>query len=185
LTTIDIAKAAIRSRPEIFLRIKARAKKEQTVKTRQRANAIREYATEDLLISRFLDTLRSNRSPWGAVSVLREFDYRTGRTDVLVLTEDNEIIAFEAKLSRWRAAVHQAFRSTFFAHRSFVVLPDYTAQVALAYDNEFDIRRVGLCTMVDDAFQVLLPAPRIDPINAWLSARAAGMILQANGYSTH
>lgn len=155
------------------------------MKTRQRVDAIHEYATEDLLVSKLLATLRSDRSPWGAVSVLREFDYRTGRTDVIVLTEDDEIIAFEAKLFRWRTAVHQAFRSTFFAHRSFVVLPASAAQVAFAYDTEFDVRRVGLCTITDDSCRVLLPAPQVDPINAWLSAKAAGMIRQANGNSTH
>lgn len=144
-----------------------------------------EYDTEESLVTRLLGVLRSVQCPWGTVSVSQEFDYRTGRTDVVALTQGNEIIAFEAKLARWRTALHQAFRNTFFSHYSYVILPEPIALNAIAHSREFEIRRVGLCIVTDCTLQVLLPAPKVDPINAWLSAKAAGMIRQANGYSTH
>lgn len=143
------------------------------------------YASEVALVDDFMTGLKDS-SPWGGVRTAAEFYYGSGRTDVVALNAANELLAFEAKLTRWKDALHQAFRSTFFAAHSFVVLPEKAASKAAAFRGEFERRKVGLCSVKNGQISVLIPAQRVEPINPWLAAQAAEAIGVANaGYSAH
>ena len=131
------------------------------------------YDSEAALIAVFVDALRRvNQSPFHVATVSREFDFRSGRTDVVIVNWDGDVLAFEAKLSRWREALHQAYRNTCFAHRSYVVLPWAIAQRAAIYQAEFEARGVGLCAVHDGSLVTVLEAPRHEPVQPWLAERA-------------
>ncbi len=135
------------------------------------------FWSEAALVDAFFCGLRRSGCPWGTMRTATEFDYVSGRTDVIALTRHDELIAFEAKLTRWRDALHQSFRNTFFAQRSYVLLPLRTAELALRYAADFSRRRAGLCSVVDGVVQILLPAPSIScPVQPWLAAQAMDMI---------
>lgn len=124
--------------------------------------------------------------PWGPLELAAEFNYAAGRVDLIALTHENELLAFEAKLTRWRDALHQAFRNTFFASRSYVVLPLQTAERAAAYAAEFHRRKVGLCAAADGAVNVLVSAPVIScPVQPWLAIQAVAMIRRGNEHIRH
>ncbi len=78
------------------------------------------YKNEQHLVETFLRSL-TECSPWGSVNTSSEFFYQRGKTDVVAVDEDGLVIAFEAKLTRWKKALQQAYRNTCFAHRSYVV----------------------------------------------------------------
>jgi len=139
------------------------------------------YQTEAALVRDFVDAIRAEGAPLQAVRIGSEFNYRDGRTDVITMSSDGEILAFEAKLTQWRVALHQAYRATSWAHRSYVVLPSNVAKRALRFTTEFDRRRVGLCAIsADGTLHVLYAAPRVDPLMPWVSDRAVAY-LKAQG----
>ena len=88
------------------------------------------FTSEQTLVDTFVGLLETNRSPWGEVRLAREFDYSRGRTDVVAVADADTLIAVEAKLTDWKYALHQAYRNTCFAHRSFVLLPKEAAIAA-------------------------------------------------------
>ena len=142
----------------------------------------RMYSAEHNLVRELMRQLRSSRSPWGNVQVGREFSYQRGRVDVLALANKGQhLVAFEAKLVRWRDALHQAYRNTCFAHTSFVVLPKRTAMIAEKYGAEFQIRNIGLC-YVDRDNVVVVHAPKAQvPLEPWLFEQAADMVRNRYG----
>jgi len=131
------------------------------------------YPTERALVERFLGHLSASGTPWGPLDVAIEFFYHRGRTDVIARTKDGDVVAFEAKLKRWREALQQAYRNTCFAHLSYVLLPKSAARIAIHYEAEFVRRRVGLCFIDDGQLIVAFHPPRLEPIQPWLSAAAA------------
>jgi hypothetical protein len=131
---------------------------------------------EQQLVNRFLEHLRSNASPWGKMNAASEFFYQSGRTDVIAVGEDELIYAFEAKLKRWRDALHQAYRNTCFAHRSFVLLPYEVAEQALRYMQEFEKRGIGLCSVVEGGIMVLHESSGHVPLQPWLSEQAISRV---------
>ena len=139
------------------------------------------YDREQTLVDDFMVSLgQSHSSPWGPLDTATEFFYARGRTDVVARTTEGEIIAFEAKLTKWRDAVHQAYRNTCFAHRSYILLPEQTAATAARYVGEFAKRSVGLCYMSDGQVVVALEAPRVSPLQSWLSDQATAICLRNN-----
>jgi hypothetical protein len=144
-----------------------------------RANFQRDsmFEREQDLVADFVASLETPDSPWGDVTYALEFFYHRGRTDVIAINEEGSLIAFEAKLSRWREAVQQAYRNTCFAHQSYVLLPRRTAQIASAFTDEFRSRRVGLCYVEGGRVTILHEAPVLVPIQPWLSNQAATTIL--------
>jgi hypothetical protein len=136
------------------------------------------FETEQLLVNEFLFQLASSSTPWGDVQFACEFDYSRGRTDVVVLRGSGELLAFEAKLTDWRAALHQAYRNTCFAHRSFVLLPKQAAMSAVGFCQEFDSRGVGLCYVDCNGLVVLREAPSLSPIEPWLASAAVEQVQQ-------
>lgn len=132
------------------------------------------YKAELNLVRQLVRQLRSSRSPWGRVQVAREFSYQRGRTDVVALMAGgHHLVAFEAKLSRWRDALHQAYRNTCFAHTSFVVLPRDTAAIAEKFGAEFQRRNIGLCYPDGERIVVVYRPEEQIPIEPWLSEQAA------------
>jgi hypothetical protein len=129
------------------------------------------YVSEAALVDEFVAYLGGVDNPWGALIVAQEFDYQRGRTDVVGVSSDGRIVAFEAKLDRWRDALNQAYRNTCFAHRSYVIVPAETAQRAARYEREFRRRKVGLCYMENGRVEVLFEPPHLDPILPWLCER--------------
>ncbi len=131
------------------------------------------YRDEQTLVRQFLRHFKKMTGRWAAARIVKEFYYQNGRTDVVAISRDGEVLAFEAKLNRWRDALHQAYRNTCFAHRSYVILPQETASVAGRFISEFDRRRVGLCAVTGKGIVFLNDPPRTDPVQGWLAKRAA------------
>lgn len=136
-----------------------------------RGVAMSQYTSEQALVEDFLQGLLRS-SPWGCLSTGSEFSYQRGRTDIVAVDEDGLVIAFEAKLTKWRDALQQAYRNTCFAHRSYVVLPKKTALLAYRHTDAFNRRRIGICYVDADAIVLLQDAETTYPIQPWLSEEA-------------
>ncbi|MCB9895186.1 MAG: hypothetical protein H6839_12100 [Planctomycetes bacterium] len=104
--------------------------------------------------------------------LIMEFNYPGGRTDSLALFLRVGLVAFEAKLTNWRKALQQAYRNTAFADRSFVVLPERTAQLAMTHQEDFLSRHVGIISVSRTSFNVLLEAPAAAPVRAGVRSNA-------------
>lgn len=140
------------------------------------------FSNEEALVACFLSNLGDEGgSPWGAVSVATEFYYMRGRADVVAVTRTGEVLAFEAKLTRWRTALHQAYRNRCFAHRSFVVLPEAVACAASEWQAEFTRRGIGLCFVDGDRVVVLVEPASDEPLQLWLSHKATQYASGASG----
>lgn len=137
----------------------------------------RRYRTEDALVRDFVEAICSDGTPFPTARLGQEFDHRNGRTDVVSMSHDGDVFAFEAKLTQWRVALHQAYRNTAFANRSYVVLPASVAERAGSFPHEFERRKVGLCAVqADGSLRVVHSAPRVDPLMPWVSERAAAFM---------
>lgn len=143
------------------------------------------FPTEEDLVSTFITHLTADSSPWNSRNYLREFDYISGRTDVLFLSPCDEIVAFEAKLSNWRKALHQAWRNTSFANRVYVVLPRERVGPALGHRDEFDNLGVGLCVVDAKGIGVLIDGAKADPVIPWLHHKARRMLIDHDGFGCH
>lgn len=136
------------------------------------------YPSEQHLVDAFLDSLRSAQPPWEISAFTTEFDYSSGRTDVVATDRQGTVLAFEAKLKSWRAALTQAYRNKCFAHRSYVLLPEKIAYRALKYTPEFRRRGVGICVMDGDQLVELLQCEEASPCLDWLSEKALTAVLE-------
>jgi hypothetical protein len=125
------------------------------------------------LVNAFVEFISQNDEVFGIESFALEFDYRRGRTDVVALSEEGHVIAFEAKLRDWREALHQAYRNTCFAAESYILMPPEAAHRAAAHVNDFVDRGIGICTIAKGAIRIIQPAPRRpDVLEPWLERRA-------------
>ena len=141
----------------------------------------REQALVDDLVHHLAGPLTS---PWGELMTTTEFFYGRGRTDVVALTANGEVLAFEAKLTKWRDALHQAYRNRCFAHRSYVVLPDIKAHHAARYVDEFTRRSVGICYVSEGQIMIALDAESDLPLQAWLSEDAKEAVIGERSHAT-
>jgi hypothetical protein len=132
-----------------------------------------------MLVDAFVGLLLENRSPWGKVRLGREFDYSRGRTDVVAVSDADTLIAIEAKLEDWKSALHQAYRNTCFAHRSFVLLPKAAALNAFSYSGEFERRGIGLCYIDGADLVILHEAAHTSPLEPWLASEAISHVYQS------
>lgn len=134
------------------------------------------YKTERELVEVFTNNLSSDDqcklSFFGT-----EFNYLRGKTDIVLVAPTKEIIAVEAKLSKWRIALQQAYRNLCFANKSYVLLPYEVAQVACQYESEFDIRGVGIFCLINDAIVVVKEAINNTPVQPWLTQAAYEYVL--------
>lgn len=131
------------------------------------------YSLERDLVHDFIECLSSSSfSAQGPLKLAKEFNYNRGKVDVIALTTKNEIIAFEAKLDKWRDALHQAYRNTCFANYSYVIVPEKTAKRAMKHFKEFDNRAVGLCYISEGELIIAQKAARSEPLQPWLTNKA-------------
>jgi hypothetical protein len=135
------------------------------------------YKDESDLVRLFVRRLRGGACPWGRVRVTCEFQHDRGRADILALAEDGEhLIAFEAKLEKWRHALDQAYRNTCFAHTSYVLLPQHVALRAQRYPLDFEYRNVGLCYIDGRKIVSVLSPQKQIPSDQWLLDEARNAI---------
>jgi hypothetical protein len=132
--------------------------------------------SEEALINKFLAQLRGPSAPWPIAGVQTEFDYRRGRTDVVAVSAEGEVVAFEAKVARWKTALWQAYRNTCFAHHTYVVLPAEQAMHAQQHRAEFERLGVGLCAVEAEAVIVLIESETFAPLQPWLTLQATERI---------
>lgn len=130
------------------------------------------YSLERDLVNDFCTCLVDSGSPWGSLSTSREFSYGRGRADVIASNQSGIVIAFEAKLYRWREALQQAYRNKCFANQSYVLLPEYEASSTMRYSYEFSRRSVGLCTIFRQKIIVFLDVEVEKPLQPWLHEKA-------------
>jgi hypothetical protein len=142
--------------------------------TRAVACALRKNAfeSEASMVEQFVNILDEGGSPWGELKTTTEWDYRTGIADVLARTVDGRLVAFEAKLTDWRRASHQAYRNTTYASRVYVVMPAHAAERARAHETVFSKFGIGLCALDASRIFVLIEAPDTEPLLPWLHKRA-------------
>jgi len=131
------------------------------------------FATEAELVEVFATTLASDQSCFAELKTLQEFPHSEGRADVIGIRSDGDVFAFEAKLHRWKDCLHQAYRNSFYAHYSYVILPVSTATEAARRQHEFERRGVGLCTVETGEIKIWITAQRKEPIKMWLTRAAA------------
>lgn len=137
--------------------------------TRQSASR---YSSEKLLVDAFIAAITATDTPWSFVRLGCEFAYQRGKTDVVGVSGNGTIFAFEAKLEKWKFALQQAYRNSCFAHLSYVVLPKPTALRAASCLAEFERRGVGLCYVEQGRVVIMHEAPLNEPIQPWLSLKA-------------
>jgi len=137
------------------------------------------YVLEQDLVDDFVNKLPF--SPFATKEqtyFLTEFNYFRGRTDIVVLGQDNVIFAFEAKLKNWRKALNQAFRNTCFANFSYILVPESVAKYAEKYYEEFLKRSVGICYISNGEIMISYEAKHNKPIQDYLYERVKLSILE-------
>ena len=132
-------------------------------------------------MARLTPLIKENEAFFSCSHAGHEFNYGSGRVDIFVQSSKGELIAFEAKLTRWREALHQAYRNCSFAHYSYVILPIKVAHIATRSSREFELRGVGLCAVGDGPIRIEIPAERNEPLLPWLT-HAAMTTLIDNGH---
>lgn len=142
------------------------------IQERMRASDHSQFATEADFVERFVNKLAKGRTVFGRVQITTEWDYRSGIVDVLARHRRKTLVAFEAKLDNWKRAFHQAYRSTAYANKSYVIVPEHVASRAMREREEFELRGVGLCSFNGIAVQVLIEATEQDALLRWLRERA-------------
>ena len=132
----------------------------------------------------FKELLEEGQTPLGRFTNLGdEFYFVTGRADLLAIDTNGDLFAFEGKLTRWRTALHQAYRNLSFANYSYVVLPEKSAEQAARYSRDFESRGIGLCSVGTDGMHCLIPArPEAEPLFPWLQEKAF-LFLEKEGLS--
>ena len=118
----------------------------------------------------------SKQNSFKIAALASEFYYNNGRTDVIALSKKGNLIAFEAKLTRWKKAMHQAYRNSSFAHYSYVLVPSATAKNALRKTHEFKRLGVGLCSIDPSGIKIEISASKKKPIQPWLTNKASSYI---------
>jgi predicted RecB family endonuclease len=130
------------------------------------------FELESQLVGELEGILVSADNPFSQLALAFEFNYQAGKVDVIATNDCGELFAFEAKLTRWRIAVNQAYRNTSFSHYSYVVLPASAARNAVKWRHEFERRGIGLCSLGVDGMTVEIPASKRTPLLPWLTDSA-------------
>lgn len=134
------------------------------------------YELESDLVKDFQNILLGASNPLAIIAMASEFNYVEGKADLIAKNSNGDLVAFEAKLTRWRNALNQAYRNSSFAHYSYVVIPDTTSKNVLSRIHEFHRRGVGLCSLGPSGIRVVIPASRKNPIQPWLTDVAQSCI---------
>jgi hypothetical protein len=132
----------------------------------------KQFHSEATFVESFVDRLEAGRTAFGKLQLVTEWNYKAGAVDVLARDATRTLVAFEAKLANWRRAFFQAYRSTSYAERVFVLLPEVVAHRALADLDEFVFRGVGLCSFNGRSLRVLIDSSVHAPLLPWVNKRA-------------
>jgi hypothetical protein len=141
------------------------------------------FLTESSLLVEFSQSILSRSSPVKVSQVACEFDYSSGRTDLVAKDRNLELYAFELKLNDWRKALQQARRSECFAHYTFVVLPYRNSRAALESESLFRQAGVGLILLDGVSAYLVFPARRKNPLLPWLTEKASTFISHEQSHS--
>ena len=134
------------------------------------------YLTEKDLVEQFLNKLTAAEL-WDNSNFFTEFNYSRGKTDIVVISHENTVIAIEAKLSNWKYALQQAYRNLCFADKSYILLPIEIALRVKEFEYEFKKRGVGLCSIEDEQIIILKEAEHNQPLQPWLKQNVLQRIL--------
>jgi hypothetical protein len=118
----------------------------------------------------------SHRSPVRCWQITHEFDYSSGKTDLVGLGLNYALHAFEAKLTKWRDALHQARRNTCFAHYCYVALPIRAAELAIKAKEDFLRYGVGLVVVGEHGATLAIRPRRNAPLLPWLTQIARSQL---------
>jgi len=130
------------------------------------------YVLESHMVEDFEKKISELPNPFDINRMAFEFNYLSGKTDIVGETNQGELIAFEAKLNKWRVALNQAYRNSSFANYSYVILPMLSSRKALKEEHEFVRRGVGLCSIDQSGILIEIEAPWKKPIQPWLTNSA-------------
>ncbi len=133
---------------------------------------VRNFETEAQFVDAFTAKLQTNRTEFGPLQLTTEWAYPSGFVDVLARTRRGELVAFEAKLTDWRSAFFQAYRSTSYAEHTYVLLPRSVVHRAERDGDEFRFRGVGLCSFDGRSIRVIIESVAQNPLMPWVSERA-------------
>jgi len=114
----------------------------------------------------------SKRGRFRFQQVAHEFDYASGRTDLVGRDGEDRLHAFETKLIKWKEALDQARRNACFAHFCYVALPFRSAQSALRAKSEFRRHGVGLVLMTGLDAKLAIRPRKQAPLLPWLTKMA-------------
>ncbi len=134
------------------------------------------YEVEADLVEDFQTTIFNAHSTFAITAIATEFNYIEGKVDLIAKDSNGDLVTFEAKLSRWRNALNQAYRNSSFSHYSYVVLPEKTIDNAASSTDEFNRRGVGLCSIGISGLKIKIQATRRNPIQPWLTNKALSYI---------
>lgn len=134
------------------------------------------YLTEDSLARELSELVVSSKSPVRCQNAASEFDYSSGRADLVARDARDYVHAFEAKLIRWRDALEQARRNTCFAHYCYVAIPSRSAAPALKARNEFRRHGVGLVVLTGQTATLAIRPRRNVPLLPWLTKLAKAFV---------
>lgn len=130
------------------------------------------FDTEASLVDQFVDLINSGKTDFGEVQITTEWDHTSGVVDVLLRDASESLIAFEAKLNNWQRAFSQAYRSSAYANRVYVLLPEATAHLAMRDQEEFQFRGIGLCAFNGKNLRIMIEAAEQDLLLNWVRDRA-------------
>jgi hypothetical protein len=130
------------------------------------------YVFESHMVEDFEKKISDTDNPFDINKMAFEFNYLSGKTDIVGETNQGELIAFEVKLDKWRVALYQAYRNSSFANYSYVILPKLNSKKALKQGHEFTRRGVGLCSIGQSGIFIEIEATWKKPIQPWLTHSA-------------
>lgn len=134
---------------------------------------------ESSLVDKFC-ALNEINSPFSIQAQAIEFPYYSGRIDLIGLDNLGNLYAFEAKLTKWKSALHQAYRATSFCDYSYVLLPEASVVPALKNSFDFQRRRVGLCSIKDNELVIHIKGLRNRSLIPMLTKTAKSFIHNCN-----
>lgn len=134
------------------------------------------FKEELQLVKKFRKTLETESNSFELKKTDIEFKHLTGRTDVIGISKDGELVAIEAKLKNWKSALYQAYKNTSFANYSYVLLPPESLKSAIKNKEEFIKRKVGILTLDNGEIKIILKAERIFPFIPRLTKEAKELL---------
>jgi hypothetical protein len=136
------------------------------------------FLTEESLVQDLIQNLLSDGGTLSFPRTAREFNYSSGRADLIASRSSTELYAFETKLKNWKEALQQARRTECFAHYSYVVLPEKAGKIAAQARFLFEKLGVGLIVSNGVELIVLIEAQRKAPLLPWLTDAAKNYLLR-------